>query len=115
MVFQWSLRQEREEDPDQEQQHTFLSEITFHEATTGRNANEWKDATVTEMTSILKNDTWDLGDPCDDAKVVGCSMVLRDKLKPDGTLERRKARLVAEGFKHERCMNDAGLDRVKIM
>ena len=31
-------------------------------------------------------------------EIIGCRMVLRNKLKPDGTLERRKAPLVAQGF-----------------
>ena len=34
----------------------------------------------------------------DDRVIIGSRFVLRNKFKPDGTLERRKARLVARGF-----------------
>lgn len=86
------------EEVEEDEQQTFLSEIPFDEAVKGPNANEWHEAIMAEIKSLLKNDTWILVDPPEGAKVIGCRMVLRDKLNPDGTLERRKARLVAQGF-----------------
>ena len=79
-------------------EETFLSEVPMKEAMKGPNANEWHQAIVEEIKSIIKKDTWTLVDRPEQGEVIGCRMVLRNKLKPDGTLERRKARLVAQGF-----------------
>ena len=82
------------EDTDQ----VFIAEIPMNQAMSGPDAAEWFQAMSNEMKSILKNDTWVIVDRPAGEKVIGCRMVLRNKLRPDGTLERRKARLVAQGF-----------------
>ena len=53
---------------------------------------------ATELKSIIKNQTWVFVDRPKDAEIIGSRMVLRNKYKPDGTIEKRKARLVARGF-----------------
>jgi len=55
-------------------------------------------AIVSEVESILQHDTWKLVDRPKDKEVIGSRFVLRNKYHSDGTLERRKARLVARGF-----------------
>jgi hypothetical protein len=74
------------------------SEIPFSEAIHGADKDEWKDAILSEIKSLVINDTWDVVDKPVHAKVVGCSTVLRNKYAADGTLDRRKARVVAKGF-----------------
>jgi hypothetical protein len=74
------------------------SEIPFSEAIHGADKDEWKDAILSEIKSLVINDTWDVVDKPDHAKVVGCRTVLRNKYAADGTLDRRKARVVAKGF-----------------
>jgi hypothetical protein len=74
------------------------SEIPFSEAIHGADKAEWKDAILSEIKSLVINDTWDVVDKPDHAKVVGCRTVLRNKYAADGTLGRRKARIVAKGF-----------------
>ena len=76
----------------------FLAEIPMNNALEGTNADEWLDAMVDEVASIIKNDTWSLIDRTDDMDVIGSRIVLRNKLGADGRLQRRKARLVAQGF-----------------
>lgn len=51
-----------------------------------------------EMKSIIKNDTWTLVDRPEGCEVIGSRFVLRNKFNRNGTLERRKARIVARGF-----------------
>lgn len=42
--------------------------------------------------------TWKLKELPKDQPVVSCRWVFKSKVKPDGTIERYKARLVARGF-----------------
>ncbi|CAH2020785.1 unnamed protein product [Acanthoscelides obtectus] len=79
-------------------EEVLLSEVPMHQAVRGEDADEWHKAMADEVASILKNGTWELIDrPCNQ-HIVGSRIVLRNKYKPDGTIERRKARLVARGF-----------------
>ena len=57
----------------------------------------WKDAIFAEMKSLIENDTWELvlRPP---GKVIGCRTVLRNKFNADGSLEKKEARVVAQGF-----------------
>jgi hypothetical protein len=54
-----------------------------------------------EYRALLGNDTWDLIPPPQNANVVSCKWVFRHKLKPDGSLDRYKARWVLHGFSQE--------------
>lgn len=61
----------------------------------------WKSAMKEELDALHKNETWDLV-PCpDNVKPIGCKWVYTIKLKPDGTLDRYKACLVALGYSQE--------------
>lgn len=81
-----------------EEEYSFISEIPLNQAYSGPDSEEWLDAMANELKSILKNDTWNTVDRPKNDEVIGIRMVLRNKYKPDGTIERRKARLVARGF-----------------
>jgi hypothetical protein len=50
------------------------------------------------MNSILSNGTWEVTDRPYGCKPVGCKWVFKKKLKPDGTIEKYMARLVAKGY-----------------
>jgi hypothetical protein len=50
------------------------------------------------MKSILTNGTWEICDLPVGCKPVGCKWVFKNKMKPDGTVNKFKARLVAKGF-----------------
>ena len=51
------------------------------------------------MESLISNRTWKLVDLPPGYKTIGYKWVLRKKLKPDGSIDKFKTRLVAKGFK----------------
>lgn len=53
-----------------------------------------------EMASMKEYDVWELVPPRLDMNIVGSRWVFVSKYRADGTTERRKARLVAQGFGH---------------
>ena len=50
---------------------------------------------------MLQNQTWELVPPSSDQNLVGLKWVFRIKKRPDGSIERYKAHLVAKGY-HQR-------------
>jgi hypothetical protein len=71
---------------------------TITEAFASSDADDWKEAVYNEMDSILSNGTWEVTDRPYGCKPVGCKWVFKKKLKPDGTIEKYKVRLVAKGY-----------------
>ena len=59
---------------------------------------KWKEAMLSEYNSIIKNDTWELVERPTKMKVIGTKWVWKAKYKADGSLEKLKAHLVAEGY-----------------
>lgn len=76
----------------------FLAEIPMRQAISGPDFEEWNNAMASEIKSIIQNDTWEIVDRPEKEHVIGSRIVLRNKMNADGTLERQKARLVAQGF-----------------
>ena len=58
----------------------------------------WKEAVRSEMDSITSNGTWEVTDRPVGCKLVGYKWVFNKKLRPSGTIEKYKARLVANGY-----------------
>ncbi|CAL1357723.1 unnamed protein product [Linum trigynum] len=58
----------------------------------------WRSAMADEVTAQLRNHTWDLVPPPLGCNILTNKWVYRTKVHPDGTLDRRRARLVARGF-----------------
>jgi hypothetical protein len=54
-----------------------------------------------EYRALLGNDTWDLMRPPQNTNIISGKWVFRHKLKPDGSLNRYKARWVLHGFSQE--------------
>ena len=61
----------------------------------------WKEAVNDEMESLISNRTWKLVDLPPGCKTIDCKWVLKKKLKPDGSIDKFKARLVAKAFKQK--------------
>ncbi|GKV48803.1 hypothetical protein SLEP1_g55595 [Rubroshorea leprosula] len=59
---------------------------------------EWCTAMAEEYNALLGNNTWDLVPSPPTVNIVGSKWVYRIKQKSDGTIERFKARLVAQGY-----------------
>lgn len=66
--------------------------LTFKEAISGPNAQQWRDATQSEYDSMLKNRVWKLVDRPPNEKIVKCKWVFKTKYNASGKLEKFKAR-----------------------
>lgn len=54
-----------------------------------------------EYDALMRNQTWELTPKPSDVKPISCKWVYKVKRKADGSVERLKARLVAQGFSQE--------------
>ena len=54
-----------------------------------------------EINALEKNQTWELVPKPRDVKPISCKWVYKIKTRPDGSIERHKARLVARGFSQQ--------------
>jgi hypothetical protein len=70
----------------------------FKEAISGPDADKWIDTTQAEMNTHETNGTWELAELPEGRKVIGSRWVFIIKRKADGTIDKYKARLVAQGF-----------------
>ena len=59
---------------------------------------KWKNDMMEEMNALIKNNTWDFVTLPTNQKVVGCRWVFSVKQNADGSVERYKARLIAQGL-----------------
>ncbi len=76
-----------------------FEEPSFYEEDISRsNCDNWKEAMEQEMKSLRGNHTWDLVELPRDRKTVGSKWIYKIKIKADGSIERYKARLVAQGY-----------------
>ena len=71
---------------------------TIEEATACSEKSQWMQAMETEIKSLKQNDVWELVQLPKGRKTVGSKWVYKVKTGVDGSVERYKARLVAQGF-----------------
>ena len=74
---------------------------TFKEAMSIPEAQMWKETINSEIESILSNHTWELVNLPPDSKPIGSNWFFKRKLKPDGSIDKYKARLVAKSYRQE--------------
>ena len=72
--------------------------VTVEEATTCPDSSKWIQAMEAEMKSLKDNSVWELVDLPARKKAIGSKWVYKVKTGADGSTERYKARLVAQGF-----------------
>ena len=71
---------------------------TVHEALNGEQSSQWREAMESEYSSLLKSDTWDLVPPPEGKNIVASRWVLKVKGDENGSVNRFKARPVAQGY-----------------
>ena len=85
--------------------YTFLVDNdpqTLSEALSSPDAIFWREAINNELESIMSNQTWELVSLSPRAKTIGCKWIFRKKLKPDGSIEKFKARLTVKGYSQKK-------------
>jgi hypothetical protein len=75
-----------------------IHQETIEEAFCSPDADLWQEAIRSEMDSIMSNRTWEVVERPYGCKPIGCKWVFKKKIRPDGTIERYKARLVVKGY-----------------
>ncbi|KAK1555207.1 hypothetical protein Q3G72_023368 [Acer saccharum] len=78
--------------------HTKLSPSVDFEPTTVAQALKdpnWRQAMSNKCNALVKNGTWELVQPDSSTNIVGCKWIFRIKRKSDGSIDRFKARLMA--------------------
>ncbi|KRY26488.1 Copia protein, partial [Trichinella britovi] len=72
--------------------------ISFEEALNRPDAKEWLKAINEELASHHENQSWEPAVLPPHKKAIKSKWVFKTKYKEDGTIEKRKARLVARGY-----------------
>uniref|UniRef100_A0A2N9IG39 Integrase catalytic domain-containing protein n=1 Tax=Fagus sylvatica TaxID=28930 RepID=A0A2N9IG39_FAGSY len=85
-------------DQDSQARRMWMSLLPFSEALHSPDRDEWMTAMQEEMSSMDKNNVWELVDLSPGRKTIGNKWVLKVKRKADGSIDRYKARLVAKGY-----------------
>lgn len=76
-----------------------LDPVSIREAQARPDWPQWEKAMESELASHKENGTWEVADDATGhGHMVDCKWVYKLKLKPDGSVDKYKARLVARGF-----------------
>jgi hypothetical protein len=69
--------------------------ITYEKA---KDHKEWKNAMNEEYESIMKSETWELTKLPGNKVLIGCKWLYKTKFNVDGSVDKYKARIVANGY-----------------
>ena len=71
--------------------------LTYPNAMDNSNKDKWQDVMNQEIESMYSKSVWELVDPPEDVRPIGCKWIFKRKRGIDGKVETFKARLVAKG------------------
>jgi hypothetical protein len=71
---------------------------TFKQAMESKDAEAWKKAIEEELNAMKENKTWKIVELPRNKRTIGSKWVFKTKYDEQGNVEKRKARLVAQGF-----------------
>ena len=78
-----------------------IDPITYYDAVNHPTLGEqWRSAVDKELNNLIARNTWVFDTLPPGRKALGHKWVFKTKRNPDGTIERRKARLVVGGHRH---------------
>lgn len=72
--------------------------LSYTEAVSGTERNQWVAAMQEELDSLAENRTWEITELPPGRKAIGCRWIYKRKTNEHGEIVRYKARLVAQGF-----------------
>ena len=72
--------------------------ITYKEAMLDIDSDKWLKAMKSKMDSMYTNQVWNLVEPFERIKPIGCKWVFKRKIDMDGKIQTYKARLVAKDY-----------------
>lgn len=78
--------------------HEIKEPKSYGEAILCKERDKWTAAMQEEMESLKANNTWEITDLPDDRRAIGSKWVFKIKTNVDGSIQRYKARVVAQGF-----------------
>ena len=76
----------------------FTDPLTYCDVMDDSDKEKCQDAMNQEMESMYSNSVWELVDPPEDVRPIGCKWIFKRKRGIDGKVETLKARLVAKGY-----------------
>ena len=82
---------------------------TFKAAMSSSESTYWKEAVNSEIESILSNYSWELTDLLPRNKPLGSKWIFKRKTKPDGTIDKYKARLIVKWYRQKKGLDYFGL------
>ncbi|EPS70145.1 hypothetical protein M569_04616 [Genlisea aurea] len=77
---------------------TFFSTATTTSLAFGFLYPRWIEAMNVELDALNRNETWEICSLPKGKRAIGCRWVYKTKVNPDGSINKRKARLVAQGY-----------------
>ena len=82
-----------------------IDPCNYDKALKDKDTELWQKAMKSEMQSMYSNQVWDLMEPLEEIKLIGCNWIYKKKRGADGKVETFKAMLVAKGCTHKEGIN----------
>ena len=74
---------------------------TFKEVVSSSESTYLKEAVNSEIESILSNHTWEMANLLPGNRPLGSKWIFKRKMKPNGTIDKYKARLIVKGYRQK--------------